>query len=446
MDQNPSGGNVRYSVSLEKLEERLEKKRKEMEKTLPPSKRTQVSTISKMFKYNGLSDGIYSKIRMDGNGTEKNLKRIAKIAGCDNDDDWKEFVNEDIDAVKRRKNLIHNTKKNLENAEPGLFNSISALLETMVPVSRIQDFKDTDSIGYKRNSDGSYQVVVPLSEKDWKNLYKQANKPYNITIDSEENFEEELKKEVKKKLIRKCRNEAIDVFSGREDLDPDKKEAFEKTEEGKKRKYFEELIESIDNRKVVAIESPNRYMKILVENYFQVMIQELDENARKASQFCENDAIEYFALEDGGYKVTLPFDEDYCCQLNLDYPLELDVDEGDLPDDFDEDDFEEVLREAIENKFHEDYDCQITDEVRMEELEEQLARLYDLPLEESIVHDFDEADFKKDKRSAMCYTTLFQILYLRNELPEISKVMGDSNYAYKKFKEFGIPIPFERKE
>lgn len=407
MSENKQGSNLSYPVPVEKLEKLLQERL---------GQNAAVSKIEDMLEeQNVIAGSTYKRILNERKATEKTLKILAEFLNCD----FTKLIAENSETVKERKRTLTDIKDNLEKAEPVVLDGISELFERMMPLNSI--IKDTDAIGYKNNGDGNYEVVVPLSS-DWGELAGQV-KTYKITVKREEN------KTLEQVLIDRIQRKLRGLIS-RNNLNENPN--------------FENLIDTIGNRKIVEIlPPPNVYMKILVENYFKAMTQELDKNGRKAGQFQEGDVIEYFDLGDGVFDVTLPLDEDYCCQLGLDFPLKLEVE---LPDDLDEEaDFEEALRGAIEDQFHSDYDCLIEDDDWEEEFNEKMGELYNLPLEESIVHDFEELDLKDNPRSHMCYTTLFQVLYLRGETDEIPKIVSDAGYAYRKFEQFGIPAPIGKK-
>ena len=408
MSENKQGSNLSYPVPVEKLEKLLQERL---------GQNAAVSKIEDMLEeQNVIAGSTYKRILNERKATEKTLKILAKFLNCD----FTELIAENSEMVKERKRTLTDIKDNLEKAEPVVLDGISELFERMMPLNSI--IKDTDAIGYKNNGDGNYEVVVPLSS-DWGELAGQV-KTYKITVKPEED------KKFKKVLIDKIQRKLRGLIS-RNNLNENSD--------------FEKLINRIKNRRIVEVlPPPNVYMKILVENYFNAMTRELDKNGRKAGQFQEGDVIEYYNLGDGVFEVTLPLDEDYCCQMGLDFPLKLEVE---LPDDLEEKvSFEEVLRGAIEDQFHSEYDWIAEDEELVEEFEEKMDGLYTLPLEECTLYNFNESDLKKDTRNAMCYTTLFQVLYLRGEADEIQKVLSDTSYAYRKFRQFGIPVPFEEKE
>lgn len=423
MENNEPKSNLRYPVQVEKMKMLLQERLCELNEGLT-EKEKKINTIPQMLEDQRIiGRTTYNRILHTRTSTQKALNELKNFIGCE----FEELIdpNSDEKKVKDRKIQVSSVTELIEKTDPELLANISELLERLIPARKIQDFSDFTAIGYKRNMDGTYQVVVPLSS-EWEKLYPDLQpRIYKVTVKADEKMEEKIIKVIQKKLCARYRYKETVGDS----------ELMEKS-------TFEEQIKKIEDRRLIEIENPNLYMKTLANNYLNVMIEKLDETGHTADQFEKDAVIAYINLGEGVYEVTLPFKEDYCGHiLGADFPLKLEVE---LSDEEEEENFEEVFRERITDQFESDYGSFLNDG----ESDKIIEELSKLELEEYVVEDFDWLDSKENTEATKCYAALFRVLDLRGEMDEIEKVIAapNSTYAFKKFKQFGIPIPFERKE
>lgn len=222
---------------------------------------------------------------------------------------------------------------------------------------------------------------------------------------------------------------------GWEDIIEDKLDQNKKEENKKLIAKYEKLIASVWKRPLKEVDQdlcPPKVKRVVIKS-----LQELLENIDEIKQR----TIEYTCLENEEYLVTLPFDKEDCEKLGCDeYPLQLTCSLEHVENSTD---FENDLFDSIIDQFCSEYFESGDKEIKI--VEEKLQDLYSFQLKECDP-DVDELTEEETKNICKAYQMLLYFMEKQGKVSqsEKNKLVKDIDYAEQKFKEFGIPSPFEK--
>ena len=377
-----------------------------------------VESMLKFLQIPNLSLTTYGNIKKDGVATEKAIEALIEFLKCDE----KNLILEEITDVtesEKRKKQHSKLSKNIKNTDQSIVDEISELLKQITTTDPIEYFEDVNYIGYKKIKEGKYKIAVSMDE-GW------LRENYVIEVNEQEGSEQ-WKEQMLTKIDLKLHG-TLDTIEDK--LDQNKKE-----ENKKLIAKYEKLIASVWKRPLKEVDQdlcPPKVKRVVIKS-----LQELLENIDEIKQR----TIEYTCLENEEYLVTLPFDKEDCEKLGGDeYPLQLTCSLEHVENSTD---FENDLFDSIIDQFCSEYFESGDKEIKI--VEEKLQDLYSFQLKECDP-DVDELTEEETKNICKAYQMLLYFMEKQGKVSqsEKNKLVKDIDYAEQKFKEFGIPSPFEK--
>ncbi len=403
----------KYKVNVVNIEVLMEKKLKEYNEDIPGKEKFTIASMLEDQTEVKLSFTTYTEIINKGEATENSIKALMKLFDCNREDI---ILEEKMDTIesKKRKKQHSKLSKNIKNTDQSIFDVLFELSKQVSLTDPIEYFEDVNCIGYEKIQEGKYKIAVPIDE-EW------PRENYIITVNGQEGS-----KEWKEELLIKINLK----LSGTLDNFEDKIDA-------SKKKYYEGLIDKIQERTLKEVKKDANFPNSKVRRVTEKSLQELLEKIVTIKQ----GIIEYICLENGEYLVTLPLDEDDCKELGCEeYPLQLTCSLN--------------LAESSDN-FESDLTNSIVDQLCSEYLEsgenDELIKIVEEKIEDLDGFQFKECDPDADelteeetKNICKAYQMLLYFMEKQGKVSqsEKNKLVKDIDYAEQKFKEFGIPSPF----
>ena len=405
----------KYKVNVVNIEVLMEKKLKEYNEDIQGKEKFTIASMLEDQTEVKLSFTTYTEIINKGEATENSIKALMKLFDCNREDI---ILEEKMDTIesKKRKKQHSKLSKNIKNTDQSIFDVLFELSKQVSLTDPIEYFEDVNCIGYEKIQEGKYKIAVPIDE-EW------PRENYIITVNGQEGS-----KEWKEELLIKINLK----LSGTLDNFEDKIDA-------SKKKYYEGLIDKIQERTLKEVKKDANFPNSKVRRVTEKSLQELLEKIVKIKQ----GIIEYTCLENGEYLVTLPFDEDDCKELGCEeYPLQLtcSLNQAESSDNFESD-----LTNSIVDQFCSEYLESGENDELIKIVEEKIEDLDGFQFKECDP-DADELTEEETKNICKAYQMLLYFMEKQGKVSqsEKNKLVKDIDYAEQKFKEFGIPSPFEK--
>lgn len=405
----------RYKANVVNIEALMEKKLKKYNEDILDKEKFTIASMLEDQTEVKLSYTTYTDIINKGEATENSIKALIKLFDCDREDI---ILGEKMDTIESEKRKKQHSKlsKNIKNTDQSIFDAFFELSKQVSSTDPIEYFEDVNCVGYEKIEEGKYKIAVPMDE-EW------PRENYIITVNGQEGS-----KEWKKELLIKVGLK----LSGTLDNFEDKIDA-------SKKKYYEGLINKIQERTLKEVKEDAHFPNSKVEREVKKSLQELLEKIKKIKQR----TIEYTRYDNGEYLVTLPFDEDDCKELGCEeYPLQLTCFLEHVES---SGNFESALTNSIIDQLCSEYLESGENDELIKIVEEKIEDLDSFQFKEC---DPDAYELTEEETKNICkaYQMLLYFMEKQGKVSqsEKNKLVKDIDYAEQKFKEFGIPSPFEK--
>ena len=405
----------KYKVNVINIEALMEKKLKEYNEDILDKEKFTIASMLEDQTEVKLSYTTYKDIIDKGEATENSIKALIKLFDCDREDI---ILGEKMDTIESEKRKKQHSKlsKNIKNTDQSIFEAFFELSKQVSSTDPIEYFEDINCVGYEKIEEGKYKIAVPMYE-EW------PRENYIITVNGQEGS-----KEWKEELLIKVGLK----LSGTLDNFEDKIDA-------SKKKYYEGLINKIQERTLKEVKEDAHFPNSKVEREVKKSLQELLEKIKKIKQR----TIEYTRYDNGEYLVTLPFDEDDCKELGCEeYPLQLTCFLEHVES---SGNFESALTNSIIDQLCSEYLESGENDELIKIVEEKIEDLDSFQFREC---DPDAYELTEEETKNICkaYQMLLYFMEKQGKVSqsEKNKLVKDIDYAEQKFKEFGIPSPFEK--
>lgn len=403
----------KYKVNVINIEALMEKKLKEYNEDILDKEKFTIASMLEDQTEVKLSYTTYKDIIDKGEATENSIKALIKLFDCDREDI---ILGEKMDTIESEKRKKQHSKlsKNIKNTDQSIFEAFFELSKQVSSTDPIEYFEDINCVGYEKIEEGKYKIAVPMDE-EW------PRENYIITVNGQEGS-----KEWKEELLIKVGLK----LSGTLDNFEDKIDA-------SKKKYYEGLINKIQERTLKEVKEDAHFPNSKVEREVKKSLQELLEKIKKIKQR----TIEYTRYDNGEYLVTLPFDEDDCKELGCEeYPLQLTCFLEHVES---SGNFESALTNSIIDQLCSEYLESGENDELIKIVEEKIEDLDSFQFREC---DPDAYELTEEETKNICkaYQMLLYFMEKQGKVSqsEKNKLVKDIDYAEQKFKEFGIPSPF----
>lgn len=403
----------KYKVNVINIEALMEKKLKEYNEDILDKEKFTIASMLEDQTEVKLSYTTYKDIIDKGEATENSIKALIKLFDCDREDI---ILGEKMDTIESEKRKKQHSKlsKNIKNTDQSIFEAFFELSKQVSSTDPIEYFEDINCVGYEKIEEGKYKIAVPMDE-EW------PRENYIITVNGQEGS-----KEWKEELLIKVGLK----LSGTLDNFEDKIDA-------SKKKYYEGLINKIQERTLKEVKEDAHFPNSKVEREVKKSLQELLEKIKKIKQR----TIEYTRYDNGEYLVTLPFDEDDCKELGCEeYPLQLTCFLEHVES---SGNFESALTNSIIDQLCSEYLESGENDELIKIVEEKIEDLDSFQFREC---DPDAYELTEEETKNICkaYQMLLYFMEKQGKVSqsEKNKLVKDIDYAEQKFKEFGISSPF----